>query len=313
MVYSVSTDHLTGSNVVTNSSRTIEELMDYYPYGDIRLDEKASTFSEQRKFAGHEYDVDTGLSYMNSRYYDAGMGRFVSQDPVFLAMGDNSQIKAITKQELQQLLSDPQLLSSYAYGRNNPLVFRDPDGNFIQIAAAMAFMAFATYAPQITSFLQSLTTPIAQYGLTQAVQDAKQGNYGMAAIGAVTSGEIPEGKIASLLDKGGDVGKAITKMNPSEIRFTQDSISSVFRNGNTLESTINGLKSGKISPNDFPPIRIFEKNGNINSLDNRRLEVFQKAGIDIPTIRATPQEIKTESWKFHPINDGKTIKIRGNN
>ncbi|MFA6096302.1 MAG: LamG-like jellyroll fold domain-containing protein [Candidatus Paceibacterota bacterium] len=118
-VYSVSTDHLTGSNIVTNSSGTVEESMDYYPYGDIRLDEKASSFNEQRKYAGHEYDTDTGLSYMNARYYNGRIGKFVSQDPAFLNL---SQLKI--------QLVDPQSWNSYAYARNNPLVNIDESGQF---------------------------------------------------------------------------------------------------------------------------------------------------------------------------------------
>jgi RHS repeat-associated protein len=202
-VYQISTDHLTGSNVVINSTGALEELMDYYSYGGIRLDEKAGSFSEQRKYAGHELDVDTGLSYMNARYYSGKIGRFVSQDSVSLAMGDNAKIKELTKQELTQLLSDPQVLNSYAYARNNPLVYRDSDGNFIQFAVAAVFMAFATYAPQITSFLQSLTTSIGQIGLIQANQDAQKGNYGIAMFGAITAGEVPAGKIMSAAGKTG--------------------------------------------------------------------------------------------------------------
>ncbi len=107
-IYFVHTDHLTGSNVITNGPGTVEELMDYYPYGDIQLDEKASTFSEQRKFAGHEYDVDTGLSYMNARYYNGKVGRFVSEDPSFLSVTSD--------------LTNPQDWNSYSYARNNPLI-----------------------------------------------------------------------------------------------------------------------------------------------------------------------------------------------
>jgi RHS repeat-associated protein len=183
--------------------------MDYYPYGDIRLDEKAGSFSEQRKYAGHEYDADTQLSYMNARYYDSGIGRFVSLDPAYLAVGDNAKLKALTKLELPQLLSDPQLLNSYSYGRNNPLVFRDPDGNFIQAVGIAAFMAFATYAPQITSFLQSLATPIGQYGLYQASQDAQKGNYGVAMFGALTAGEVSAGKMVKIGDTVRDASKPI--------------------------------------------------------------------------------------------------------
>ncbi len=112
-IYFVHADHLTGSNVITNGPGTVEELMDYYPYGDIRLDEKASSFNEQRKFTGHEYDADTGLNYMDARYYNGKIGRFVSEDPAYLAIGNATILKSITGMEIEQYLSDPQALNSY--------------------------------------------------------------------------------------------------------------------------------------------------------------------------------------------------------
>ncbi len=95
--------------------------MDYYPYGSPRLDEKAGSFNEKRKFAGHEYDGETGLSYMVARYYDGGVGRFYGQDPAFW---DGSHL-------LEQLI-DPQSWNSYAYARNNPMRYVDLDGRFME-------------------------------------------------------------------------------------------------------------------------------------------------------------------------------------
>jgi len=122
-VYSVSTDHLTGSNVVTSSTGTQEELIDYYPFGSIRLDEKASSFSEQRKFTGQEYDVDTGLSYMNARYYDGEVGRFISQDPLAI-----EALQTADNKKFQYLLANPQNWNTYSYALNNPLIASDPSG-----------------------------------------------------------------------------------------------------------------------------------------------------------------------------------------
>ena len=48
-----------------------------------------------------------GLYYMNARYYDPSMGRFLSEDPLGLAGGD---------------------LTLYSYAGNNPVVFVDPSG-----------------------------------------------------------------------------------------------------------------------------------------------------------------------------------------
>ena len=117
-VFTIHTDHLTGSSVVTNTAGNQEELVDYFPYGSIRLDEKAGTFDEQRKYAGSEHDSDTNLNYMNARYYNSGIGKFISQDPYFWTLIDS-------------YLIDPQQQNSYSYARNNPLVYNDPDGKSI--------------------------------------------------------------------------------------------------------------------------------------------------------------------------------------
>jgi hypothetical protein len=101
-------------------------------------------------------------------------------------------------------------------------------------------------------------------------------------------------------------------LTSKDIRFTQDSISATFKDGSSVDDLINGLKSGKISPNDVPAIRIFEKDGVIYSLDNRRLYAFKEAGIDnINYVWATPEEIANEAWKMTTNNGGVTIRVRG--
>lgn len=57
------------------------------------------------------YEESTGLYYAKARYYDAGIGRFVSEDSY--------------KGEQKDLLS----FNLYAYVRNNPVKYTDPSGN----------------------------------------------------------------------------------------------------------------------------------------------------------------------------------------
>ena len=83
------------------------------------------------------YDAASALSYLNARYYDGDKGRFLSQDPTFLAVGNGGQLKQITGQDLQTVLADPQQLNSYSYGKNNPITLKDPDGNFVPVAIAV--------------------------------------------------------------------------------------------------------------------------------------------------------------------------------
>jgi RHS repeat-associated protein len=120
-------DHLGSTNVVTNESGALVQTLDYYPYGATRISNSTST-NEKRKFIGQFLD-DSGLSYLNARYYDAARGQFISQDPSFLAVGDPIKLKQVTGRDQQQFLSDPQLANSSNYGRDNPITQKDPDGN----------------------------------------------------------------------------------------------------------------------------------------------------------------------------------------
>ena len=65
------------------------------------------------KFTSKERDAETGLDFFGARYMSSAQGRFTTVDPIW-----------ITKERLL----DPQRLNLYAYGRNNPLRYIDPNG-----------------------------------------------------------------------------------------------------------------------------------------------------------------------------------------
>jgi hypothetical protein len=103
------------------------------------------------------------------------------------------------------------------------------------------------------------------------------------------------------------------------VRFPQGGVSplfkngnSIFKNGNSIDETVAKLSSGEISAPDFPAIRLTERDGNLFTLDTRRLVAFQKAGLpEVPYRMATPEEAAAEAWKFDSKNGGISIKIRG--
>jgi len=66
----------------------------------------------RKKFTSHERDTETGLDYMQARYYQGLQGRFTSADPL-LASGETRR---------------PQSWNRYAYVLNNPLRLIDPNG-----------------------------------------------------------------------------------------------------------------------------------------------------------------------------------------
>jgi RHS repeat-associated protein len=128
-VHYVHTDQISGSNAISDSTGALEELTDYYPFGQIRLDQKATSFSEQRKYAGTIHDDTSGLDYMSARYYADGRGGFISEDPVHLAIGDANKVQQITGKTQQAVLADPNgALNSYSYAGDNPIIRSDPTG-----------------------------------------------------------------------------------------------------------------------------------------------------------------------------------------
>ena len=156
------TDHLNGTTVVVDASKNIVETADYYPFGKIHFDNQANGYSEKRKYIGQEYDAETNLSYLNARYYNGTIGRFVTQDPVFWG-GQN--------------LSDPQSLNAYSYANNNPITLSDPSG-------LMTLTEIQTKIDSIKSQVATITKAVGVY--TAGAANA-WGSNNLGGVGRVDS------------------------------------------------------------------------------------------------------------------------------
>lgn len=102
-------DHLGGTSVVTDSSGNKVEQMFYKPFGE--LVEDVGTVSVTHKYTGQELDAETDLYFYNARYYNPGIGRFVSADTIVPHP------------------FNPQSLNRYSYVLNNPVKLVDPTGH----------------------------------------------------------------------------------------------------------------------------------------------------------------------------------------
>lgn len=143
----IHTDHLGSTNVVTDSSATLVELLDYNPYGSERL--HSGTIQEERTYIGEYVDTETNLSYLNARYYDSERGQFLSEDSVHLAVGDD-RFEQEAGRSLELHLMNPQALNSYSYANNNPVTYSDPSGKIAPLVLlgvlwAAAELGLTTY------------------------------------------------------------------------------------------------------------------------------------------------------------------------
>ncbi len=99
------TDALGSPVAITNEAGAVIERTNFDPYGGA-----VGKVVDGIGYTGHVMDPLTGLTYMQQRYYDQGVGRFLSVDPI--AANPN----------------DGQGFNVYQYAANNPYRFMDPDG-----------------------------------------------------------------------------------------------------------------------------------------------------------------------------------------
>ncbi|WP_416203159.1 RHS repeat domain-containing protein [Xanthomonas euvesicatoria] len=102
----IHTDALGSPVAVTNASGQVVERSFYEPYG-AQVD---GAPDDGPGFTGHVEDAATGLIYMQQRYYDPAIPRFLSVDPVAANLNTGSNF------------------CRYCYVENNPYTFVDPDG-----------------------------------------------------------------------------------------------------------------------------------------------------------------------------------------
>src|SRR5690554_2433967 len=100
------TDHLGSVRAVTDKAGTVVWSADYLAFGTRFGEAGDGSFEQWKGFTGKEYDPETGLYYFNARWYDQGIGRFISEDPA----------------------RDPNNPNLYTYCANNPLIRIDPSG-----------------------------------------------------------------------------------------------------------------------------------------------------------------------------------------
>jgi RHS repeat-associated protein len=82
-------DHQWTARDFVDESGNIVKQRRYDSYGNLTSD-SAPTLDYLFDYTGREYDSSADLHYYRARYYDAGIGRFLSEDPIGLLGGDNN-------------------------------------------------------------------------------------------------------------------------------------------------------------------------------------------------------------------------------
>jgi RHS repeat-associated protein len=149
----------------------------YTPWGEP-LSESGSV-DQPLRYGAREYDGETGLYSFRARYYDAELGRFISEDPIGLAGGINP----------------------YAYVGDDPVNFTDPSG---MGGCVSALMELQVVDQETAEQLCSAGGTIA-FATLPGITNTWSGG----SSGATANFGNPNARVGSFRDWGGGRGKSI--------------------------------------------------------------------------------------------------------
>ena len=89
-------------------------------------------FNNPFRYRGYYYDVESGLYYLNSRYYDPQTGRFINAEPN-VDYGKFDEGAGLNGYNV------------FAYCANNPVMFKDDSGEFV-ISISIGIGSLLTWA-----------------------------------------------------------------------------------------------------------------------------------------------------------------------
>ena len=127
---------------IVNSSRSTVASYTYDPWGKIISSSGTLADINPLRYRGYYYDTETGFYYLQSRYYDPEIGRFINAD-------------SYASTDATGLLST----NMFAYCENDPVNKSDPTGEVAPILIAMAGGALVGIAEQfMTDVIYAMVT-----------------------------------------------------------------------------------------------------------------------------------------------------------
>ena len=169
--------------MLTNSTGVVKEITEYDPYGKISRNDHLGRAEEVAwyYFTSKGFDGEVGLYYYGARYYDPGLGRFITADTIV------------------QSPSNPQTLNRYSYCGNNPVNRIDPTGHkwswkkfwHAAVGVVVGIVAAAIAGPAGLGLVTSTWGLGAVAGAVGgAVTGGLEGGWKGAMFGALTGGAL---------------------------------------------------------------------------------------------------------------------------
>jgi RHS repeat-associated protein len=265
-------DALGSPVAASNAAGQVISRTRYEPYGATA----GGTHPTGIGFTGHVNDADTGLVYMQQRYYEPLAGRFLSVDPVVTDVESGAHF------------------GRYHYANNNPYRFVDPDGRRATECGegGTTCKSMGSIDAEETNDLGVVAERMGTGGSKEstgyvvggvpASEDVKQASVvTLALIGGAGTGYVAV-RVTVALWKGVVAKPAATGV-PADAVFAQKTYSAKFSTegslaGKSVDDVTALLRTGEMKPGDIP-VNYIVRDGQTIILNTRSAQALESAGI----------------------------------
>jgi RHS repeat-associated protein len=262
----------------TDEDRNIVQRYEYEPYG---LPLAPTTVDDAPGYTGHVHDADSGLLYMQQRYYDAQTGRFLSIDPVGVSSGNGANF------------------NRYAYANNNPYTFIDPDGRYACTGSrltnnhggCMSGGGFSVGISGDGGLTQNEQTAHSAYMINEATE---------LATDAIDGDKAKEGRLTNPTgggirsDDAGDGAYGASRGQRPHLGIDLESV-----DGQTVKSPVDGVATNFIgATSEYPMVHITPTDKSL------RIDLIRILYVDSPA--------GVEAWNPYTVSAGQKIGTAAN-
>lgn len=156
-------DTLNSTRALVDDTGSLIAAYNYMPYGGLMTDPGAAGAMCSYLFTGRELDREIMRYNFLARFYDPYLGRFWSPDP------------------------ESQFASPYLFGANDPILYNDPDGEFVFVLSALAIGTALGAAGGVLAGLANGASPTDWKFWAYAAGGA---GIGLAAAGLAVGGAV---------------------------------------------------------------------------------------------------------------------------
>jgi len=217
---------------LTDANGSVAMTYKYDAFGNVTT--ATGTQATPYRYSGYQFDEETGLYYLNARYYNPVVARFVSADTYY------------------GQASDPLSLNLYTYCHNEPMMYWDPTGHDdIDLNSLLASMTALTASiNELTATVNDLTNSLIDSGLAACAELA---NADFSAINALSNMDLSAIDALSDMDLNVDIDLGVIS-DPNwlgDIHETYLDICSMSNGLSAMNNNFDRLNSNLKATNDM--------------------------------------------------------------